>query len=191
MKNRRTIIVAFLVMAMLVTGIGYAAVSQTLTVQGTATYNPTDAAKEFQDNIYFSNGFRVDGTGDATKDVINTTTWDEQTETAYYTIASLDTHGDYVIFGFEITNENTIAVEATLTHAHSIGGQTGGESPYVLTMCKDDEGTAFATDEKLEIPASGTAMIYVKVVLNQLPDEEVVVTQTVTIVATPVNTTNS
>lgn len=38
MKNRRTIIVAFLVVAMLVVGIGYAAVNGTLNITGQATF---------------------------------------------------------------------------------------------------------------------------------------------------------
>lgn len=41
MKNRRTVIVAFLLVAAMVMGVGYAAVSSQLTIKGTATYyNP-------------------------------------------------------------------------------------------------------------------------------------------------------
>ena len=54
MKNRKTIIVAFLLVAALCIGIGYAALSDTLKVSGTANLDASAAVNVFDDDVYFS-----------------------------------------------------------------------------------------------------------------------------------------
>ena len=105
MKNRRSIIVAFLVVAMLVASIGYAAVSATLQITGAAKYNPDAAATEFRANVYFSGGEKVayQSSGDPAEDLVSTSTWGEGVMMAAYEVESLVAHGEYVIFKFEIT----------------------------------------------------------------------------------------
>ena len=73
MKNRRSIIVAFLVVAMLVVGVGYAAVSGALTVTGdlafyNSSYSDTivDAALTFTDDIVTYNCSATKGEANAT-----------------------------------------------------------------------------------------------------------------------------
>ena len=53
MKNRRLVIGAFLMVAVLSLGVGFAALSDTLSVDGTAAYNPAAAADEFNADVYF------------------------------------------------------------------------------------------------------------------------------------------
>ena len=48
MKKRRIVIAAFLICATLIAGIGYAGITETLTINGTATTMATDV------NVYFS-----------------------------------------------------------------------------------------------------------------------------------------
>ncbi len=52
MKNRKSIIVAFLLCACLIVGVGYAAFSGNLIINGTATY--THDGAELDEDIYFS-----------------------------------------------------------------------------------------------------------------------------------------
>ena len=72
MKNRRLTLVAFLLCASLIVGFGYAAVSDTLTINGTATIDITGANTEFDGKVMFVNPtaanakdtFTLDTTGD-------------------------------------------------------------------------------------------------------------------------------
>lgn len=53
MKNRRLVIGAFLMVAVLSLGVGFAALSDTLSVGGNVAYNPEAAADEFNADVYF------------------------------------------------------------------------------------------------------------------------------------------
>lgn len=67
MKNRRTIIVAFLLVAAMTIGIGFANLIDTLTATGSATIKQADAQEEFDKKVYFQSASAVDGaTGEAT-----------------------------------------------------------------------------------------------------------------------------
>ena len=52
MKNRRITIVAFLLIAALTLGFGYAAVTNVLDIQGSASVSATAAEAEFNENVY-------------------------------------------------------------------------------------------------------------------------------------------
>ena len=54
MKKRRTFIVSMLLVAALALGIGYAALSDTLDINGTADVNQSQAEADFDLNVYFS-----------------------------------------------------------------------------------------------------------------------------------------
>lgn len=54
MKNRKTVIVAFLLIATLLLGVGYAALSDTLTINATATVSKTAAESVFDEDVKFT-----------------------------------------------------------------------------------------------------------------------------------------
>lgn len=54
MKKRRTAIVAFLLIAAMTIGVGYAALTDTLKVTGTAGIAADDVTEAFEEDIYFS-----------------------------------------------------------------------------------------------------------------------------------------
>jgi hypothetical protein len=54
MKNRKVVVIAFLVIAAMMLGIGYAALTDTLDITGSADVNVSDLEKEFEEDIYFS-----------------------------------------------------------------------------------------------------------------------------------------
>ena len=74
MKNRRTVVVAFLLVAVMLLGIGYAALTDTLTIIGNAHVDLDTANKTFDERIYFSAAEATSSTGTgATADVASYT----------------------------------------------------------------------------------------------------------------------
>ena len=59
MKNRRITLAAFLLIAVLVMGIGFAAVTDNLEINGEASANTTEATKDFDADVYFSAAEKV------------------------------------------------------------------------------------------------------------------------------------
>lgn len=55
MRNRKTIIVAFLLLACMLIGVGYAALTDTLSVKGSAILTKAGAEEEVNEDIYFTN----------------------------------------------------------------------------------------------------------------------------------------
>lgn len=53
MKNRRLVIGAFLLAAVLCLSVGFAALTDTLTVEGSVSFNKTNANKDFNADVYF------------------------------------------------------------------------------------------------------------------------------------------
>ena len=54
MKNRRTVVVAFLLVAVMLLGIGYASLTDTLTIIGNAHIDLDTTNKTFDEKVYFS-----------------------------------------------------------------------------------------------------------------------------------------
>ena len=75
MKNRRSILIALLLCACLIIGVGYAALTQDLAAEGIANISLESATKEFDEDVYFSglsNFNNISGSVDANdNDVVN------------------------------------------------------------------------------------------------------------------------
>ena len=54
MKNRKTVVVAFLLVAAMLLGVGYAALTDTLNIQGDFEVSQNNAENAFDDDVYFS-----------------------------------------------------------------------------------------------------------------------------------------
>ena len=54
MKNRKTVVVAFMLCAVMLLGVGYAALSDVLDIQGTAQVTQGNAQNAFDGDVYFS-----------------------------------------------------------------------------------------------------------------------------------------
>lgn len=70
MKNRRFVIGAFLLVAVLCLGVGFAALQQTLTVSGTLSYDPADAEAAFDEDVYFTGAPTVTGNAQVMSSII-------------------------------------------------------------------------------------------------------------------------
>ena len=68
MKNRRNIVIAFMLCAVMLLGVGYAAVSDALDILGTAEINAGNVQSAFDTNVYFSSAHANTYTTGATPD---------------------------------------------------------------------------------------------------------------------------
>jgi hypothetical protein len=117
MKNRRITIVAFLLIAALTLGFGYAAVTNVLDIQGSASVSATAAEEEFNEDVYFA-GVVVDGTlkdavatGDALGYTANINT--NNNDKAQFTVTGLKQTGDKATITFRVQNDSLY--DATVT----------------------------------------------------------------------------
>ena len=101
MKKRRLVIVAFLICATLIAGIGYAATTETLTINGTATTSATDI------NVYFKSAeitTQASG-GGATPGVAGA-----GVKSVTLTAAGLKTKDDFLVVTYVIQNDSDYPV---------------------------------------------------------------------------------
>jgi hypothetical protein len=108
MKNRRLTIVAFLLVACLVVGFGYAQLSTTLRIDGGATIDHTGANSEFNAKVYFEGEELIKG--DDAKDTIVLSNGDD---IATVTITSLTLKDTYVEYQLYVVNEYAYDIYVT------------------------------------------------------------------------------
>ena len=108
MKNRRLTIVAFLLVACLVVGFGYAQVSTTLRIDGGATIDHTGANAEFNGKVYFADAKLIEGETD--KDTIVLSNGDD---IATVTITSLTFRDTYVEYQLYVVNKYDYPIYVT------------------------------------------------------------------------------
>ena len=110
MKNRKIVVVAFLLIAVLLLGVGYAALTDTLTIIGNAHIDVDTANKTFDERIYFSAAEATSTTGTGTTADIASFTADDAT----YTANKLAVKGEKSVFTFTITNVSNVDAEITV-----------------------------------------------------------------------------
>lgn len=109
MKNRKIVVVAFLLIAVLLLGVGYAALTDTLTIIGNAHIDLDTANATFDERIYFSAAEATSSTGSGkTADTASFTADD-----ATYTANKLAVKGEKSTFTFTITNASNVDAEIT------------------------------------------------------------------------------
>ena len=112
MKNRKIVVVAFLLIAMLLLGVGYAALTTTLTIIGNAHIDMAQAGENFDERIYFSVAEAVSSTGTgSTPDRAGGVGGDDGT----FTANRLATKGETSTFLFTIQNDSNVAAAITIT----------------------------------------------------------------------------
>ena len=151
MKNRKRVIVAFLLVATLLLGVGYAALTDTLTVGGTAGVDFDDSKEAFDGDIYFSKV--ISGTGCTA--VINA---DTDTGTITVNDGVLKEVGDEVIATYTIKSESDLDVSIPrplVTNAADTSKITNLNPEYFEVT------TSWAVDQTL--PARGTIDITITV----------------------------
>lgn len=159
MKNRKTVVVAFLLVAAMLLGVGYAALSDTLYVNGTFNLSAEDADNSFEKEIFFTDERVVDsGTGD-TADTIDIGVDDDgdTDDEIIFTVDSLAIVGEKAVFEYRIQNDNDFPVTAT-------PDTTFNNTCFNVTGIKEVEigGNSFVTVtvtvELIAIPTDGSAV---------------------------------
>ncbi len=110
MKNRKIVVVAFLLIAVLLLGVGYAALTDTLTIIGNAHVDIDSANKTFDEKVYFSAAEATSTTGTGTTADTASFTADDAT----YTANKLAVKGQKSVFTFTITNASNVDAEITV-----------------------------------------------------------------------------
>ena len=119
MKNRRITIVAFLLLAALTLGIGYAALTDTLTITGSANIDATQTSTIFDSDIYFSNVV-----ANSERVTANITGTDKDSAEMIVKDGILAEVGNEVIATFTIKSESDLDVEVTPTISFGEGADT-------------------------------------------------------------------
>ena len=101
MKNRRNIIVAFLLCACMIIGVGYATLTDVLDITGSADVNQSAAEEAFNEDIYFS-GAVANETGNTAS--VNS----DNNDKASFTANTLKGKGDKATFTYTINNDGDL-----------------------------------------------------------------------------------
>ena len=124
MKNRKIVVVAFLLVAVLLLGVGYAALTDTLTIIGNAHVDVDTANKTFDERIYFSAAEATSTTGTgSTADVASYTADD-----ATYTVNKLAVMGEKSVFTFTITNTSNVDAVISVSDTKLSGSENPSNS---------------------------------------------------------------
>ena len=127
MKNRKVVVIAFLVVAAMLMGIGYAALTDTLTITGDLKADTSVSQPEFDADIYFSSTSIVsDDTGNMAASQIL-----EGRDDAKITAQHFTTAGQKVKVKFTIANDSTeFAARLTPTALNVTNGTEGTENEH-------------------------------------------------------------
>ena len=153
MKNRKTVVVAFLLVAVMLLGIGYAALTDVLDITGSADINQSAAEEAFNEDIYFSAAV-ANETGNTAS--INA----DNDDKASFTANTLKGKGDQATFTYTIKNDGDL--DASITP--SISSNT---NPAYFAISSDWDG-----DTKT-LAAGGTITYTVTIELIETPTETI------------------
>ena len=174
MKNRRNLIVAFLLCACLIVGIGYAALTDTLDITGSADVNQSAAEEAFNEDIYFSAAV-ANETGNTAS--VNR----DNNDKASFTANTLKGKDDTVTFTFTIKNAGD--VDALVTP--KLNASLGNTNPEYFTIESDWNGAAQT------VAANSEKTYTVTVTLIKTPTETIAGSFLVEFTAVAGSTTNN
>ncbi len=145
-----------LLIAALALGIGYAALSDTLDINGTADVNQSQAEADFDLNVYFDDNIVIGNAGDKASIV------EGDNDMASFTINSLNGKDDTATFTYTIANDSDL--DAMVTPSLAADGNTNTE---FFSIESDWKGQA------KEIKAGESATYTITVTLLATPTETI------------------
>ena len=150
MKNRRIVLVCFLLVAAMTIGIGYAALTDTLSVSGTASIDSDDSQETFAADVYFSKAVATEGRATATiGDQTNVDNGDVKNDAVTISVAEgiFKEVGDQVIVTLTVKSESDLPVYV------SVDNFTNDASAYFSVTVVP---TGFAADSTAVIQPHST-----------------------------------
>ena len=191
MKKRRTIIISFVLAAVLVIGVGFASLTDTLTVQGTADVLKNAANVDFEKKVYFSKAELGNATTDSL--VLSDQTYTnaahistDDPDMASFSAQTLTVKDTYAEFIFTIKNESDLAVLVTpnLSVNNTTGVSGTNYDASIFTVTSD------WNSQPQTVAAGGTKTITITVTLNETPQENVSGQFTIVLTANSVSNSN-
>ena len=156
MKNRKIVVVAFVLAAVLMLGVGYAALTDVLDITGSADVNQSAAEEAFNEDIHFSAAV-ANQTGNTAS--VN----GDNNDKASFTANTLKGAGDTVTFTFTIVNDGDVDAEVTPT----LNATAGNTKPEYFDISSDWNGNPQT------LAAGGSLTYTVTVELIQTPTETI------------------
>ena len=158
MKNRRIVVVAILLVAVLCLGVGYAALTDSITATGTITYNQ-DLVLQWTGNVTGDNATTDTTGGDALAFTVDTSDWVKGAEHTY-TVTVTNTSTKYNATGVAVSavTNNASAnytVEAEID-APTIGA--GGFATATITITLNEYPTTENYEQTFEFTVSNTGV---------------------------------
>ena len=178
MKNRKIVVVAFMLIAVLLMGVGFAELTDVLTITGSAKADTSVSQTEFDDDVYFSaTSIVTDSTGNKAASQIK-----EGRDDATITAEHFTTKGQIVKVKFTITNDSP-DFDAVLTLQANADGNVTVENGadhdpvFTVTWSWTEDGV---TGGETTIAAGESKDVWVTIVLNETPIEAHDVSFTIT-----------
>lgn len=141
MKNRKIIVVAFMLVAVLLLGVGYAALTDTLTIIGNAHIDVDAANATFDSKVYFSDAKATSttGTGGFVEGVLtNKDTASCTTDDATFTANQLAVFGQQSVFTFTVKNDSNVDAVISVADKKLSGAENPSNSnPSAFTVTYD------------------------------------------------------
>ena len=184
MKNRRTIVMAFLLCACLIVGMGYAAVTDTLTIGGTANISADQADIDFDADVYFSKA----------TDVMSGTNVKLGTATIGNATATATDNGvnDHIAFTIDNSGDNAGFAVVNNTATFTVTVKNDGTADATMEFANTTVPTGFSVEVKAaddanttnKVAAGSTADFVVTITITATPDADVEATFVITATAT-------
>lgn len=176
MKNRKTIITAFLLVACMLIGVGYAALTDTLTITGDLKADTSVSQTDFEDDVYFSaTSVVTDDTGNKAASQIL-----EGRDDAKITAQHFTAKNQIVKVMYTIKNDSTDFAAAITPSANTVTVENADPShnPIFKVEWSWDENSVVTG--AAEIAAGASKNLWVTITLTETPIEAHTATFTVT-----------
>ena len=129
MKNRRNVVVAFMLVAVMLLGVGYAALTDTLDINGTVDVNQSAAEEAFNEDIFFSAAVANEAGNTASVNADNN-------DKASFTINTFKGKDDVATFTFTIKNNGDVDANVT----PKLNASLGNTNPEYFSIESDWDG---------------------------------------------------
>lgn len=164
MKNRKIVIVAFLLVAMMLLGVGYAALTDELTITGELQADTSVSQGEFDADIYFSAAAIVtDGTGNNAVAQILDGRDDAKVVATHFTTA-----GQEIVAKFTITNDSPEFASILTPSTLVVTNEAAHDPVFTVTWSWSDRETD--TGDYTLMPGESKDL-WVTITLDETPTE--------------------
>ncbi len=150
MKNRKFIVVAFMLIACMIVGVGFAELTDVLNLEGDAEVSHVNAENAFDGDVYFS--AVSEGSG-YTAEILST-----NPDKGNFTVTGLEGIDDSISITFTIKNDSDLAAQVSM----DANNTTSTRAEYF-------SATYSIGASGVTIPAGGTQDITVTITLLQTP----------------------